>query len=409
LEQETKIYKTFVVSTSIAIVLILSAVFLCLSFKTRSMIHEQLLSEARAHFDTMVKARAWNARYGGVYVEKKEGVRSNPYIEHPDIETTDGRVFTIRNPAMMTREISSLFGMTGKLTYRITSLRPVNPLNRPDEFERAALESFERGVPEVSRIVEANGMTFFRYMAPLRTEQSCLLCHAKHGYKVGDIRGGIAVTFDVGDIEKRLTANLLLMIAAAAATIILLLLLVRHFTNRLMNKIAETRQRIEEMAVTDDLTQISNRRYIISKFEEEMERARRLQRKMCCLMLDIDYFKAINDRHGHQFGDDVLKEIAERISGHIRKYDTAGRYGGEEFMVVLPETDLNEAAVFAERVRGVVKEQPIKGADVTVSIGVAQYREADASVDDVIKRADEALYRAKETGRDRVVVEGTPA
>ena len=405
MEQETRIYRTFLISTSLAVILIVSAIFLGMFVRTRGMIHDELLMQARAHFDTMVKARAWNARYGGVYVEKKDGVRSNPYIEHPDIETKDGRVFTVRNPAMMTREISSLFELPGRLSFKITSLRPVNPLNSPDDFERSALESFEGGAKEAYRLVEIDGQSYFRYIAPLRTTQSCLVCHAKHGYRVGDIRGGISVTFSVGDIEKRLSANLMVLGAVCVATIGFLLILVRYFTGRLIRKLMDARKRIEELAVTDDLTGIYNRRYIIAKLEEEMERSRRKDRPLSCLMLDLDRFKSINDTLGHPAGDRVLRGVADRLREHARRYDTVGRYGGEEFMILLPETDLAAAVHFAERVCSQIGKEPIEETTVTVSIGVARQRKTDGSAYDIIKRADEALYRAKDTGRNCVVAE----
>jgi two-component system cell cycle response regulator len=127
------------------------------------------------------------------------------------------------------------------------------------------------------------------------------------------------------------------------------------------------------------------------------------------MILDIDYFKAINDSYGHDAGDDVLREFAARIRKSIRGIDLAARYGGEEFVIVMPETDLHVAGIIAERLRRSIAQQPFsieKGArqiEVTVSVGVSMLEMKNEPVADVLKRADQALYRAKHDGRNRVV------
>ena len=127
------------------------------------------------------------------------------------------------------------------------------------------------------------------------------------------------------------------------------------------------------------------------------------------LVLDIDYFKAINDSHGHDAGDDVLREFALRIRKSIRGIDLACRYGGEEFVIVMPETDMAVATMVAERLRRRIASEPFaiqQGArqlEVTISIGIAALRRADDTAATILKRADQALYRAKRDGRNRVV------
>jgi two-component system cell cycle response regulator len=137
-------------------------------------------------------------------------------------------------------------------------------------------------------------------------------------------------------------------------------------------------------------------------------------RPVSLVMLDIDFFKAVNDTHGHDVGDEVLKEFAHRIQQNVRGIDLAARYGGEEFMIVMPETDLAVAHTVAERLRGFVAEQPFKVAaevgelQVTVSLGVTASGPGDVP-ETMIKRADDALYKAKNEGRNRVVIiEGPP-
>lgn len=166
-----------------------------------------------------------------------------------------------------------------------------------------------------------------------------------------------------------------------------------------------------EMAVTDGLTGLHNRRYMESHLATLAEQASLRGKSLALMMLDIDYFKSINDSYGHDAGDDVLREFALRIRKTIRGIDLACRYGGEEFVVVMPETDLNVAGMVAERLRRAIAGEPFsvhKGAKrikVTISIGLSTLERKGEPVSDVLKRADVALYRAKHDGRNRVVAE----
>jgi two-component system cell cycle response regulator len=163
-----------------------------------------------------------------------------------------------------------------------------------------------------------------------------------------------------------------------------------------------------EMAITDALTGLHNRRYLESHLAALADQAVRRAQPLALMMLDIDFFKAINDSYGHDAGDEVLREFAARIRKAIRGIDLACRYGGEEFVVVMPETDLRVAERVAERLRRAVAGAPFvvergdRKIDVTLSIGIAELegREPPAAT---LKRADQALYRAKLDGRNRVV------
>jgi diguanylate cyclase (GGDEF)-like protein len=171
---------------------------------------------------------------------------------------------------------------------------------------------------------------------------------------------------------------------------------------QLIKKLAEARHRIENIAITDDLTGIFNRRHILSRFTEEFEKVKRLKTNLSCILADIDLFTSVNDTHGHLAGDEVLKEISHRIRNTVRAYDIVGRYGGEEFLILLPDTSLEDAKYLAERIRIHVRDNPIIRSRITISLGVTAMQAQDQSVDDIIKRADEHLYRAKKSGRDRV-------
>jgi two-component system cell cycle response regulator len=161
------------------------------------------------------------------------------------------------------------------------------------------------------------------------------------------------------------------------------------------------------LAVTDELTGLYNRRYFDRHLALMLEKARDQQRDMAVMLIDMDFFKSVNDTHGHNTGDAVLKEFALRLRRNIRGVDLACRFGGEEFVVLMPDTDYRQAQGVAERVRLAVAESPFDAAGlplaVTVSVGVA-LNESDADTPEMLlKRADVALYRAKREGRNRVV------
>jgi two-component system cell cycle response regulator len=179
----------------------------------------------------------------------------------------------------------------------------------------------------------------------------------------------------------------------------------KRYTERLRDNV----QASIEMAITDALTGLFNRRYMETHLATLMEQAASRGKPLALLILDIDYFKAINDGHGHDAGDDVLREFSLRIRKSIRNIDLACRYGGEEFVIVMPETDIAVAAMVAERIRRRIATEPFaiqegaRNLDVTISIGIAALAGPADTAAAVLKRADTALYRAKRDGRNRVV------
>jgi two-component system cell cycle response regulator len=174
---------------------------------------------------------------------------------------------------------------------------------------------------------------------------------------------------------------------------------------------AELRESVSnslQMAVIDELTSLYNRRYFDRHLGVMLGKAREQARDMALMMLDIDYFKAVNDTYGHDVGDLVLKEFALRLRRNIRGVDLACRYGGEEFVVLMPDTDFRAAQAVAERVRLAMSEKVFEVGtpdplDLTVSVGVALNQGPDDTPEQVLKRADVALYRAKREGRNRVI------
>jgi two-component system cell cycle response regulator len=169
---------------------------------------------------------------------------------------------------------------------------------------------------------------------------------------------------------------------------------------------AEYHEEIYRLAIVDGLTDIPNKRYLFEFLNRELARSSRHARPLSVLVFDIDRFKSINDDHGHLCGDQVLRDMANRLKGVIRAEELFARYGGEEFVMVLPETTLHDALLVAERVRALVESEPFRfdgeALRVTVSVGVAATTGEAIDPAELLQKADEKLYEAKNAGRNRV-------
>ena len=168
--------------------------------------------------------------------------------------------------------------------------------------------------------------------------------------------------------------------------------------------VAINKAQLWEMAVTDSLTGLFIRRFMLSKLNEELTRARRYKHNICVAMIDIDHFKRVNDTYGHETGDAVLQHVASLLKKDVRNVDYVGRHGGDEFLLILTETSKEGSLSAVERMRHDMEVNPHEsGPAVTISIGLATFPDDGRTVEELIRAADCALYRAKETGRNRVV------
>ncbi len=177
---------------------------------------------------------------------------------------------------------------------------------------------------------------------------------------------------------------------------------------RLERLVKERTHEIELLSKTDSLTGLWNRGYLEEMLEIEFKRARRYRHDVSIAVVDLDHFKQINDTYGHMAGDEVLRQVSGHIKSCIRETDFVGRYGGEEIVVILPETDIKTARAIAEKIRETIEAHPVRfegrSIKVTSSIGVSNLRPEHEDYHEVFSEADEALYEAKESGRNRVVV-----
>lgn len=177
-----------------------------------------------------------------------------------------------------------------------------------------------------------------------------------------------------------------------------------------LTKIKTLRKEVREVAIQDELTGLQNRKYLLERLEEELSRCRRYETPISLMLMDIDYFKVVNDMYGYKEGDKVLKKLANILTAHVRKEDIVTRYGDEEFIVGLPNTNDQNAYILAERIRKAVQsfkffedEEPLT---VTISIGVSTYpfTHMEPEVNTLIRYAEHALYNAKKQGKNKTVL-----
>ncbi|PAB60048.1 diguanylate cyclase [Anaeromicrobium sediminis] len=172
--------------------------------------------------------------------------------------------------------------------------------------------------------------------------------------------------------------------------------------NKVENKIIEVNNKLKKLSITDGLTGLYNHKYMYETIEEEMEKSKEKNTSLCVIMYDIDRFKKVNDIYGHQCGDMVLKKVAECIKNHVGHMGVVGRYGGEEFLVILPEQNLYDAYEIGEEIRNKIKKLSFEHEElkITISGGIVQLK--SESPEELVNKADHLLYEAKENGRDRI-------
>lgn len=404
--------KMFLTSLCTVLTLFVVAIFVFLYWRTDELLTQRMREQAITYADLILHTKTWNYDYGGVYVQKRADTESNIYLRslgiNPDVAAEGGRTFTVRNHAMMVNEISRMSEMKDGTKFRITSLKPIDPENAPDTFERQTLEKFERRAGEFYRIENRDGRNpVFRYLIPFKADQTCLECHRTQGYKVGSIVGAVSIIMPVDTMIREARTSKILLIVAAVMILALLVGISYFLTWRLVDKLDTVQKRYNALITTDELTRLKNRRYVMKRLEDECERADRLGAPLSLISIDIDHFKQVNDTFGHPFGDQVLKRVAARMKVALRRYDVLGRIGGEEFLIISPGATQTEAVALAERIRTQVKEVKVVDGDrncsVTISIGVTSFSALEGTAEVLLKKVDIALYQAKNQGRDQVV------
>ena len=366
--------------------------------------------EAIDNFNKDQAFRVWATTHGGVYVPVTERTPPSPHLSHipeRDLVTPSGRQLTLMNPAFMLRQMmddyADLYGVRG----RITSTKPLNPRNAPDEWERAALESFERGEKEQFELTDIEGEPYLRLIRPMQTQAGCLKCHLHQGYRVGDIRGGVGISVPMKDyfataaVQKReISVGLGLIWLAGLSAI-------GFYGKRSYQRLEERKDyedQIWQQANFDSLTGLSNRNLFLDRLDHALAYAQRQQALVALLFIDLDRFKYVNDALGHATGDQLLQEAARRLRLCVREMDTVSRLGGDEFTVILPA--ISEGQSVARVASSILSElsRPFDLAaqetHVSASIGITIYPQDGSDSGMLLQNADTAMYQAKEEGRN---------
>ncbi len=455
----------FLISSVLIVIFVLTALWY--NDFTHRNLEKLMLQQARVIYQQIMITRSWNAAYSGIYARKTPGVETNKYLYEagpgqglpsaiiPEITDEQGHVYTLKNPALMTRELSELAAKHSDLRFHLTSLKPINPGNIADDFEKRSLQQFEAGQKETSELVRDNEKQYFRFMAPLYVEHSCLACHGFQGYKVGDVRGGISLTLPMStELEMLNTTRLNFLVGAGMLLILVILAILlgshylvthplhmlqefassmgrpQHVPDSLLARndevgllakelndanatllaqrdvILQRRQQAELDGNTDSLTGLYTRHYLSTEGARLFERWRRDGAGIAILMIDIDHFRQINYKYGHLVGDDVLIAVTQILVKQCRPYDLVARYGGEKFLVLLEASSYGSGNSSAQRILQSIAEHVFISGEtelrITASIGVVEGSSL-GDFDSALLQAEEALSRAKETGRNCVV------
>ena len=222
--QRLNLSTKLIIGCSITLIAALGISFYFIAHRQERLIMGQVENEARAIFKQIVITRKWIADHGGIFVEKLPWIKPNPYIKDSEVRDAQGKRYIRETPAMVTKELSRYAKDKELYWFHITSLKLTNPENAPDEFERNALQQFEKTtLKELISIKQIDNSKYLRYISPLYVEEACLNCHAKQGYKVGDVRGAISVTIPMDKTFAEIGKNRQSMLIAAALTVLTLM------------------------------------------------------------------------------------------------------------------------------------------------------------------------------------------
>ena len=389
-----------------------------------------LFQQASTLFNNIVTMRKWSSDHGAVYVKAHEGIEPNPYLLNNHDYTKNNELLIKINPAWMTRQISELSNQREKFYFKITSLNPINPKNLPDEFEKFALEELKKDKNKEFYTRIQNDK--YNLMGSLKVESSCLECHKTQGYKIGDVIGGLRTSVPIDNYLENLEiveskSNVLYLITIFTSILFILIITftintiyerelniltlnktLERKVNRRTKELRDANKKLLEISNIDYLTNIPKRRYFFEAGSKSFYLAKREEKNLSIICIDIDYFKKINDTYGHNIGDEILKLLANTMAKIVRKSDILARTGGEEFTILLNNMNGRNAFVFAEKLRNNIENLTYTNNDIkiklTISLGISQMKKDDENLDSIIIRADKALYLAKEENRNKSVI-----
>lgn len=244
----------FLLSIGSIVAISITGLFFHMDRQAESAIMEQVDSQSRVLLQQMIITRSWVADHGGVFVRQSPGVETNPYLAARGIVDLEGQKYVMRNPALMTRELSEYTSRAGLYSFRLSSLAPLNPENKPSSFEEKSLRQFAaagfaESLEGIATVEMEGGKRVYRRIIPLKVEEVCLPCHAHQGYKVGDIRGGISVNFPLSEADKLIRQSRITFIITGCCLVLLVLLSIYLLMQRIILSPIDQLHR-----VADDLT-----------------------------------------------------------------------------------------------------------------------------------------------------------
>lgn len=314
--------------------------------------------------------------------------------------------------------------------FKLASENPRNPINQADDIETTLLRRMnQENLAEYQEVVQVQGQEVLYLAVPIeRSTPGCMKCHgnpkdapqelvAMYGDKAGffenpdDIRALISIRVPLAGVLASADQMADVIVLVTLGVLSSIYALITFFSLRLdaqQQQIVQQNIELSQLSVTDNLTGTLNRLGALGRLQELASLAARHGYPFTIMMMDLDHFKNVNDQHGHAAGDEVLKGFTEIVRAHIRSSDLLCRWGGEEFLLVCPHLDQDNADRLAEKLRQAVEKASFL-ADIrlTTSIGIAEFKPGE-SVTRLIERADQALYSAKEAGRNRVANAANP-
>lgn len=306
--------------------------------------------------------------------------------------------------------------------YQEVAINPTNPSNKAAGWALEVVNKLRHGEDKEVFVKTGQGATAaLHYARPITVAASCLACHgqasaaprtmvAKYGstngfgWQVGDVIGAQIVSVPASAALAEVRSTFGYYLAGAAGVVLSLFVALNWMLSSVLVKpIQSSQETLRRQAEEDPLTGVANRRSFNERLRLEAELAMHHRGPLSALMIDLDHFKKINDTHGHGVGDAVLKEVCQRINHKIRRHDLLGRLGGEEFAVILPQTDEAGALSLASSLLKAISDEAFdQVGTVTASIGLAQWEEGE-DLDAFLGRVDAGLYAAKRSGRNRAV------
>lgn len=378
--------KKFILITVFMIIVSIIIIFILFYYRTDKIILNFAELKAKSIVTNINNVKNMVASTSGIYIKDKENN------------------FIFKNPCNISKTLSTISFENNDYSFKVINCSNNNCL---DSFEKDAFRKIKLNNEPVFKVEKVNEKYFYRYITSIAYNKSCLNCHKKESQALknqSDI--ALSLYIPINDINNSLIYNKFMFFLTVFFIISFLISLIIFNAVKFSKDLILAQKLLLELATTDGLTKLLNRTTGLDRLEEEISRHIRGKRCMSCMLLDIDNFKYINDTYGHQAGDIILVEFSAMLKDSTRKHDIISRYGGEEFLIILPDTDIEGAKKLAEKIRSKTESLIFNykkiSINITTSIGLSHLGDGN-DLDVLINIADNCLYSAKNSGRNKTV------